>query len=167
MGELVHEYSKKLSTATAGAAFVALGTIYAQPLYAVTLGPDFRPFYLKDNLGSVPGLPTSYGGLTFQDNNTLLIGGNANGSDAGIYSIEVKHNSNNHITGFTGSASLLANAPGLGGSGGIDGGLAFGPGNILFYTSYSDNSISQVELGSNGPDKQTDLTPAWRYSFHR
>lgn len=151
---------KKLSATTAGVAFVALGTIYTEPLYAANLGPDFQPFYFQDNLGSVPGLPTSYGGLTFLDNNTLLIGGDANVSDAGIYSIQVKRNSNNHITGFTGSASLFANAPGLPSSGGgIDGGLAFGPGNVLFYTSYIDNSIGQIEPGSNGPDKQIDLTP--------
>ena len=40
-----------------------------------TLGADFSGSYNVNSLGSVPSLPTNYGGLTFLDNNTLLIGG--------------------------------------------------------------------------------------------
>ncbi|MDF5723139.1 MAG: hypothetical protein PUP91_22225 [Rhizonema sp. PD37] len=85
-----------------------------------------------------------------------MIGGLADTSDAGIYSLKVNRSSDNHIVGF-GASSLLAQAPGLG-QGGIDAGLAYSPkGDVLFYTSYDDNSIGQIKRSSSVPDKQIDL----------
>lgn len=45
--------------------------------HALALGLDFSADYTASSLGSVPGLPPLYGGLTFLDSDTLLIGGNA------------------------------------------------------------------------------------------
>src|SRR5207237_8782795 len=60
--------------------------------------------------------------------------------------------------GFSGTATFYANANGT--TGGIDGGLAYGPGGVLFYTSYSDNRIGQIKPGSTGPDKLIDAGTA-------
>jgi len=101
-------------------------------------------------------VPGSYGGLTFKDNNTLLLGGSANTTSAKIYALDVVRDAGGHITGF-GTTTFFSNAPGLSG-GGIDGGLIFAPNGDLLYTSYSDNSIGQIKPGSTSPDKQTNLT---------
>lgn len=147
---------KKLSMATAGAVFIGLAVV--SKAQAAAVAPSFSSFYSLTDLGSVPQLPPAYGGLTFKagDPNTLLIGGLAGSPDAGIYSVGVTRSSDNHITGF-GAASLFAKSPGLGG-GGIDAGLAYNPiKDVLFYTSYPDNSIGQIKPGSSGPDKQINL----------
>ena len=104
-------------------------------------------------------MPDNYGGLTFKlgDPNTLLVGGMANSPGAKIYSVAVQRDASGHITGFQGTATVFANANSI--TGGIDGGLAYGPGGVLFYTSFADNRIGQIELGSTGPDKLVNLTP--------
>jgi hypothetical protein len=125
---------------------------------AQTVAPNYAGTYTATSLGSVPGVPTRYGGLTFKagDPNTLLIGGSANTSSATIQAITVVRDANKHIIGFTGTATQFATAPGRS-WGGIDGGLTYGPGNVLFYTSYSDNSIGQIKPGSTAPNKLIDL----------
>jgi hypothetical protein len=92
------------------------------------------------------------------DLNTMLLGGSANNTGAVIDSIGLVRGAGNHITGFTGTASLLSTAPGIG-FGGIDGGLDYAPNGDLFYTSYSDNSIGEIKPGSTSPDKQVPLGP--------
>jgi hypothetical protein len=124
--------------------------------------PIVDPFYAASyslvNLGTPPGVPGSLGGLTLQSNNNLFIGGAANGGSGAVYSIGVTRAAgDNSINGFVGSGALVSTAAGLG-SGGIDGGLAFGPGGVLFYTSYPDNSIGQIKPGSATPDKQIALS---------
>ena len=121
---------------------------------AVTLVPPYDSSYSITGLGSVPGLPTNYGGLVLEagDPNTLLIGGGANGANGAIYSIGVTRGAGNHITGFTGTASLYASAPY------IDGGLSYGPGGVLFYTAYPTNEIGEIKPGSVSPDKVVSLT---------
>ncbi len=132
---------------------------------AATLASSFSSFYSLTDLGVVPELPITYAGMTFKagDPNTLLIGGAANTFNAGIYAVTVTRGDNNHITGF-GAASLFAKAPGFPGlgEGGVDASLAYSPqGNVLFYTSYPDNSIGQIKQGSTGPDKQIDLSTSF------
>lgn len=117
------------------------------------------PFYAGDynfiDLGSAQGVPASYGGLTLKwdDPNTLLIGGAANGGSGAIYSIGVTRDIDGHIVGFSGSASLFATAPQ------IDGGLAYGPGNVLFATGFPTNTLMQFKPGSTSPDRNDSLTP--------
>lgn len=87
------------------------------------------------------------------DPNTLLIGGHANDAAGAIYSIVVVRDGDGHITGFTGTAELFAAAPY------IDGGLLYGPANVLFYTRHGRNEIGEIETGSTTADRVVDLTP--------
>jgi hypothetical protein len=137
-----------------------LGLMLAvSPASAFVVDPFYSGSYTAADLGSPSGVSTPLGGLTFLagDPNTILIGGAANGSSAVINSIGVTRDAGMHITGFSGTASQFSTAPGIG-FGGIDGGLAYGPSGVLFYTSFSDNSIGQIKGGSSTPDKQTALT---------
>lgn len=126
---------------------------------AQTLDPVFAPFYTIVDQGSVPGVPGSYGGLTVANNDTnvLLIGGAANSFDANIYSVRFTRQDGGSMVGFDcGDAVVHADANGTGG--GIDGGLTYGPDGVLFYSTYSDNTIGQILPGSSGPDSITTLT---------
>ena len=63
--------------------------LLATPAFAVpTVAPEFSGVYTIQSLGAVPGLPLTYGGLTFIDNDTLLIGGTANLAEGRLYTIE-------------------------------------------------------------------------------
>lgn len=122
------------------------------------LGPDFAQEYAIVDLGPVPGVPTSYGGLLVApgDTGVLLIGGQAASADAAIYAAVLTRAPDGVIIGFSGVASYFLAAPGV--TGGIDGGLDVGPGDVLFYTTYGDNQIGQIGPGSTGPDRLVDLT---------
>src|SRR5262245_53189472 len=128
---------------------------------AQVIQAPFDTDYSFVDVGAVPSLPTPAGGLTFVpgDPNTLLIGGAANSSSGVIHSIAVIRGIDGHITGFSGTSTFYANAPGLPASGrGIDGGLAFAPNGVLLYTSYNDNSLGQLKPGSTSPDAQIALS---------
>jgi hypothetical protein len=144
----------KVNQAPSGA--VSGGCIGVAPAHLL---PAFASDYSCASLGSVPGLPATYGGLTlkYDDTNTLLIGGAANGVTGRIYQIGVVRDANMHITGFSGSASLYPDANSTIGSYN-DGGVVFGPGNVLFVTRYPFNELEQTKPGSNAPDKVIGLT---------
>ena len=123
---------------------------------AQTIAPAYSASYSVNNLGAVPGVPGLLGGAILEAGSpdTLLIGGNANAADGGIYSITVTRGAGNQITGFSGTATLVASAPY------IDGGLAYGPGGDLFFTEYPVNSIGEIKPGSVAPDKTVTLGSA-------
>lgn len=129
--------------------------LLATSAFAQTIQPPFAGVYGYTDLGSVPGVPGPYGGVTFKagDNSRLLIGGNANNGSGAIYEIQVARNSAGLVTGFVGQATLFATAPN------IDGGLAYGPGGVLFFTTYSNNNLGQIKPGSSAPDRLDSLTP--------
>lgn len=135
-------------------ALAALGLAASGPASAQTIAPAYTANYSLIALNSVPGVPANYGGLTLQagNPNTLLIGGSANGGGGGIYSIGVTRGVGNHITGFSGTASLFATAPN------IDGGLVYAPNGDLLYTAYPTNQIGEIKPGSTSPDKIISLT---------
>src|SRR5215470_2327715 len=120
----------------------------------------FADDYSCTSLGAVPGLPNPYGGLTFKydDPNTLLIGGAANSSAGRIYQVGVIRDANMHITGFSGTARVYPIAQAAIGQFN-DGGVAFGPQNVLFVTRYPVNQVEQSKVGSSAPDKVVDLSP--------
>lgn len=122
--------------------------------YSQTIDPFYASDYNFFDLGSAAGVPANYGGLTLKwdDPNTLLIGGAANGGAGAIYSIGVTRDIDGHINGFSGSATQFATAPQ------IDGGLAYGPGNVLFATGYPTNTLMQFKPGSTTPDRTDTLT---------
>jgi hypothetical protein len=121
---------------------------------AQAIGSFYSPDYSIHLNTTVPGLPTEYGGLTMkrEDPNTLLITGNSFTGSAKIYSIQVTRDASNHISGFVGNAAIFANAPNL------HGGLTYGPDDILFYTTYSSNTVGQIKPCSLNPDKIIGLT---------
>jgi hypothetical protein len=135
------------------AAFVCI-TWIATSASAQTIAPAFSSSYSFVDLGAVTGVPTNYGGLTlkFDDPNTLLIGGSANNPAGKLYSIGVVRNVQQHITGFTGTAALFADAANN------DGGVSYGPGNVLFLARYPNNELGQTKPGSAITDKVIALT---------
>ncbi len=134
------------------AVVLLLGTAIAT---AQTVQPPYDSTYTVTNLGSVPGLPTPYGGLDFlpSNSNVIVIGGAANVASGALYSIGVTRGAGNHITGFTGTAALFSEGQNN------DGGVKFGPGGVLFYTRYPINQIGQIEPGSTVNDRIIDLSP--------
>jgi hypothetical protein len=123
--------------------------------WSQVIEPPYRTNYTLTDLGSVPALPPLYGGLTFlhSDPDILLIGGNANTASGAIYSIGVVRDGANRITGFAGSASVYCEGAYN------DGGVSYGPNNVLFLARYPVNEIGQVEAGSSVTDKIVDLDP--------
>src|SRR5664279_339996 len=123
--------------------------LFSQASFAGNIAPYYAGNYTYTSLGSATGVPTLYGGLTLLagNNNELLVGGGANGANGAIYEIGVTRGTAGHITGFTGSATLFSTAPY------IDGGLTYGPGGVLFYTGYPNNTIGQIKPGSTSPDR--------------
>lgn len=131
---------------------LALAAAVAQ---AQTIAPTFSTDYSFINLGAPAGVPGPFGGLTLLNSNanSLLLGGSATGGGGAIYSVPISRDGSGHITGFAGAATLFATAPF------IDGGLAYGPGGVLFSTTYSNNTLVQYKPGSAAPDKVIDLNP--------
>ncbi|MCB1745383.1 MAG: hypothetical protein KDK91_33765 [Gammaproteobacteria bacterium] len=124
---------------------------------AATLAVDFADAYNVRDLGDPSGTLGNLGGLTFLagDPDTLLIGGGATSASAMIYGVGLVRDEQRHIIGFDGNVTpyAAANTP----TRGIDGGLAYGPGGVLFFTTYNDNRIGQIKPGSSGPDRLIDL----------
>ena len=137
------------------ACIAALVLMSGAPTHGQTIAPEFAADYSYIDLGQPAGVTGNLGGLTLlaSDPNSLLIGGNANGPSGSIFRIGITRDAGNHITGFTGVASLFASAPE------IDGGLAYGPGGVLFYTGYNENLLGQIRPGSVAPDKVIELGP--------
>jgi hypothetical protein len=121
---------------------------------AQTIDPFYSGNYSYVDLGSVPKLPPLYGGLAFKyDNpNKLVIGGDANAAGGNLYTIDVVRDGNGHITGFSGAAQFYATAPYN------DGGVVFGPNNVLFASRWPVNEMAQYLPGSTAPDKIIDMS---------
>ncbi|MFY9509549.1 MAG: PEP-CTERM sorting domain-containing protein [Rubrivivax sp.] len=135
------------------AAVAALSITALLPAQGQVLGGDFSGAYTVTDLGSVADLPSNYGGLTFLNNSTLLIGGAANGPSGSLYTVGVVRDSANHITGFSGTALRYGTAIGEYN----DGGVAFGPGGVLFTARWPVNEIGQTKPGSVDEDKVINL----------
>jgi len=119
-----------------------------------TVEAPYDGSYTSFDLGSVPGVPASYGGLTFLagDPNTILIGGEANDATGALYSIGVIRDGSDHITGFTGSAAPFTDAAYN------DGGVVYGPGDVLFLARWPENELGQTKPGSSTTDKIVGMT---------
>ncbi len=112
--------------------------------------PPFDTTYQAVNLGTPPGV-TSYGGTAFlpTDANILLLSVYPSNT---IRAVPLVRNPQGYITGF-GTSVVVASV------GGTDGGLAFGPNNVLFATWYGPNRLSQIRFGSTSTDRVDDLGP--------
>jgi hypothetical protein len=111
---------------------------------AAVLAAPYSSNYTLVDLGTVSGVPTSYGGIGFLNDNTLLLGGTANASGGAIYEATVTRDAGGNITSI-GPATPFATSPF------IDGGLAFGPGGDLFFTEYPNNQIGEILPGGTSP----------------
>lgn len=133
------------------AAWVGFG---ASSAVSQVIEPPFNSAYVLSNLGSPPGVPTRFGGLTLKhdDPNVLLIGGSANLADGAIYSIGVVR-AGGHIVNFTGTAVVHTNAPYN------DGGVVYGPDNVLFLARWPVNQLGQSILNSGITNRVIDLAP--------
>jgi hypothetical protein len=131
------------------ALFAAAGLVTGSA-QAITIDPFYAGSYSFSDLGSVPGVPINYGGLTFSpsDPNKIHIGGAANGAGGRIYEIGVVRGAGNHITGFTGTATALGSFGAYN-----DGGVVYGPGGVLFLARWPVNELGQVKPGSSVEDR--------------
>lgn len=131
-------------------------TLLAAAARAQTFGAAFAADYSFIDLGTPSGIPGPLGGVVFKpgDTNTLWIGGSANNSGGSIYEIAVQRDSLGRINGFSGTATLHAAAPY------IDGGVAFGPTGVLFFTGFPVNTLGEFLPGSTTVNKTVDLTAA-------
>jgi len=66
--------------------------------------------------------------------------------------IAVTRDANNHITGFSGGATVYP-APNSTIGQYNDGVVVFGPENLLFVTRFPNNQLEQSKPGSTAPDK--------------
>lgn len=130
------------------------GLLVAATASAQTIQAPFNLAYSFTDLGTIASVPGSYGGITFKydDPQVLLLGGGANAPGGAIYAVPVTRNATGRVTGF-GTATLYATAPN------IDGGLAYGPGNVLFFTGYPTHQLGQIRPGSTAPDRMIALGP--------
>jgi PEP-CTERM motif len=117
---------------------------------ALAIDPFYSGSYSATSLGSVTNLPPLYGGLTFLNDNTVLIGGAANGSTGQIYQASVTRDINGHVTGF-GAATAYGTMGTFN-----DGGVVIGPGGVLFTAQWPVNKLGQTKPGSTVEDKVID-----------
>ena len=123
---------------------------------AQVFGANFAADYSFIDLGQPGGVPSRLGGVIFKpgDPNTLWIGGAANSPVGVLQEIAVTRDAQGHITAFSGTSTLHSPAPY------VDGGLAFGPTGVLFFTEYPVNMLGEFKPGSTTVDKTVDLTAA-------
>jgi hypothetical protein len=120
-----------------------------------TLSPPFTSSYSVDVLQTPPGVPPRLGGLTLKAGTTdkLLLGGEADSATGALYEVTVARNAQGHISGFVGTATRYANAAYN------DGGIVYGPGNVLFLARWPQNELGQTKPGSTITDKIIPLNP--------
>ena len=128
------------------APFLILGAL----LSAQSVQPPFNTAWTAVDLGQVPGTG-NYGGiaLRFDDPDVLLFGAYGSGR---IIAVPLQRDAQGHITGFSGY-TVHATAPG------VDGGLCYGPGNVLFRTWFPANQLGEILPGSNTDNRVVQLAP--------
>lgn len=126
------------------------GLLAAATAPAQSVLPPFSSQYQAIDLGHMPSV-FNYGGLAFppSDPNTLLVSAYQSGT---VRAVALVRDAQGHITGFGGSTVFAT-------VGGNDGGLAFGPGNVLFFTWYGQNRLGQILPGSTTANRLIDLSP--------
>jgi hypothetical protein len=120
-----------------------------------TLEPPFNGDYAVKDLGLPAGVSPRLGGLTIKAGTTdkLLIGGAADASQGTLYEVTVARDAQGHISSFVGSAKVYAAAPN------VDGGVDYGPGNVLFVARWPSNQLSEFKPGSTAADKVISMSP--------
>ena len=119
----------------------------------VQIAPAFAPYYTAYLLGAVPGVPDPLGGTVVKagDPSTLLVAGGSESDTGGIYAIGVQRDACNHIIGFVGTATKVADTPY------VDANLVYGPQQLLVYTGWPQFNLAQLPAGAMTPARNTDL----------
>jgi hypothetical protein len=119
-----------------------------------SLQPPFTLDYTLTNVGTLPNTQDFIGGIIVSpdDPDTLIFGTSDLDDNGMLNTIAVVRDADGHITGFSGSATFLANADGN------DAGADFAPNGTLFVSTYPDSTVLQFKPGSTDPDKVVDLT---------
>lgn len=112
--------------------------------------PPFDGTYQIANLGAIPGV-VSYGGTAFLPTNSNILMVSVY-PQPDIRAVPLVRNTQGFIIGTGASTPVIT-------VGGSDGGLAYGPNNVLFATWYGPNRLSQVKFGSTTTDRVDDLAP--------
>jgi hypothetical protein len=126
------------------------GLLLAATAPTQTVLPPFNDHYTVTDLGQMPGV-FNYGGLAFLPGNpnVLLASPYQSGQ---IRAVPLVRAIDGTITGC-GPSTQYATV------GGNDGGLAFGPGNVLFFTWYGANRLGQILPGSSTASRVDNLGP--------
>ena len=132
---------------------VVLACCLSPSLQGQTVDPFYSGSYSATSLGTVAGIPTPFGGIAFSaaSANVILLGGAANTAPGRFYSVPVVRGNGGHIVSF-GTPTAL----GFGTHN--DGGIAYGPGGVLFYAEYSGGNVGEVISGSNVDSKTVALS---------
>lgn len=129
---------------------VPLTLLFATAAAAQAVVAPFDTTWQVVNLGPVPGL-NNYGGTAFRPNdpNVLLV---SPWPSTTIQALPLVRDQQGHITGAGAAVATIT-------VGGTDGGLAFGPGDVLFSTWFGPNRLNQIRPGSLATDRVDDLGP--------
>jgi hypothetical protein len=119
----------------------------------VALAPAFAGLYTVHDLGPVPGVPNPLGGTVIKstDQNTLLVAGGSESASGAIYAIGVERDPCGQISGFVGTATQVAATPY------VDANLTYVGDDLLLYTEWPQNHLSQLAGAAAAPDRRTDL----------
>ncbi len=120
---------------------------------AFTIDPFYDPSYDVRDLGTAPGVPANYGGLTVSpaDPNLLLIGGLANNLTGAIYALGLQRDPAGHIVGIVGPATVAREGQYN------DGGVVFAPDGVLVLARYPVNELGFQRAASTTTDKTVAL----------
>jgi hypothetical protein len=137
-------------TITSASVSLLTSALLASIAAAQSVLPPFDTTYQIANLGAIPGV-VSYGGTAFLPTNPNVLMVTVYPSPD-IRAVPLVRNTQGFITGTGASTPVIT-------VGGSDGGLAYGPNNVLFATWYGPNRLSQVKFGSTTTDRVDDLAP--------
>jgi hypothetical protein len=135
------------------AAVVLAGTGPTATALAVpVVEPPFDDHYALVDLGDIDGLPPPYGVLSFVpgDPDAIVVSGYTGAEIAKLYAAGLTRDATGSISGFAGSAVAAVEAYAAGG------GMAYGPGGVLFYTRVTFE-MGEVKPGSSVTDKVVNL----------
>ncbi|MBL8729260.1 MAG: hypothetical protein JNM25_12560 [Planctomycetes bacterium] len=126
------------------------GLLLANAAPAQSVLPPFNDHYQVTDLGQMPGV-FNYSGITFLPGspNVLLASAYQSGQ---IRAVNLVRDGQGRVTGFAGSTQYAT-------VGGNDGGLAFGPGGVLFFTWYGQNRLGQILPGGTAASRVDSLAP--------
>lgn len=127
----------------------------AGPGVGAVLAAPFAGVYTVYDLGPIPGMPAGHLGgtvIAYDDPDTLLVAGDSEAPSGAIYRVKVERSPCGHIVGFVGSATLAATTPY------VDANLIYGASNVLLYTQWPVNQLSQLLPGAAAPAVTDDMT---------